>query len=260
MTVVHYLQVVDLKKTYPPLDGESAPTSVLQNINLSVEEGEFVALFGPNGCGKSTLLHIIAGILEPDSGTVSIGGKHARDAKIGFVLQNYRDSLFPWLTGLDNISFPLELQHIPKPERHRRARTTLERFGLNLPFQEYPYQMSGGQQQMVAITRALIDRPDILLMDEPFSALAYQTRLYMQMELQRIWLETCSTVVFISHEIEEALLLADRVILLSQRPAKVQDVINVSIGRPRSTAVVATEEFVCMKRHALGVFQEAIEQ
>jgi len=255
---VAFLQIDNLRKAYPRSDGSPIALPVLEGMDLSVKEGEFVALFGPNGCGKSTLLHIVAGILNPDAGSVRINGKHPREAKIGFVLQNYRDSLFPWLTGLANIAFPLELQGIAQKERYGRARSTLDRLGLDLPVHQYPYQMSGGQQQMVAIARAIIDRPDILLMDEPFSALAYQTRLYTHMELQRIWLETQTTTVFISHEIDEALLLADRVVLMSQLPARILDVVEVGMGRPRSTDIVATDQFMQLKRRALTVFQEAI--
>jgi NitT/TauT family transport system ATP-binding protein len=232
----------------------------LDGIDLCAEEASFVALFGPNGCGKSTLLHIIAGVLEPDAGCVRIAGRPPREATIGFVLQNYRDSLFPWRTGLDNIGFPLELRGVPKAARREAVLSTLRLLGLDLPVEQFPYQMSGGQQQMVAISRALIDKPALLLMDEPFSALAYQTRLFMQVELERIWLETKTTVLFVSHEIEEALLLADRVVLLSSRPARVLEYLTVGIPRPRSAEVVATDQFVTLKRHALSVFQETIKR
>lgn len=253
-----HLVLTDVNKSYPSADGTASGFPVLESVTMTVHEGEFTTLFGPNGCGKSTLLHIVAGILKADSGSVTIGGKLPEQAKIGFVLQNYRDSLFPWRTACENIAFPLELRGIPKARRRAQVHEAVERFGLNIPLDHYPYQLSGGQQQLTAITRALIEKPDVLLMDEPFSALDYQTRIFMQERLQHIWKTTHATVLFVSHEIDEALLLADRLILLSQRPVKVLEIVRVDIGRPREHRIVASSRFLEIKRQVLEVIGEAL--
>jgi len=241
------------------VDGEVHYVDVLDNISLQVMKGEFVTFFGPNGCGKSTLLNIIAGLLEPDTGSVMIDGKPPQKARIGYIFQNYRDSLFPWKKNIDNIAFPLELQKVSRKERRNKVRDVLGRLEIKIPEDMYPYQSSGGQQQLSAIVRAFIYEPDVLVMDEPFSSLDYQTRFFMQGKLLDICARTNSTVLFVSHELDEAIYLADRIVLLDKRPAKIISILENTLPRPRNHTMIETKEFFDLKTKALRLLKEAIE-
>lgn len=215
----------------------SAISSVpaLAGVDLSVSDGEFVALLGPSGCGKSSLLRIVADLLRPSGGTVQIlpadggSGGHPRTA---LVFQEY--ALFPWRTVLDNVAFSLEMRGVPRAERLALATEVLTRVGLHAFAHGYPHQLSGGMRQRVGIARALAAQPEVLLMDEPFGALDAQTRTVLQEELLRVWEIERKTVLYVTHSIDEAVYLADRVVLLTARPGRVKAEYSVELPRPRA--------------------------
>jgi len=210
-----------------------APTVALADINLEIEEKEFICLVGPSGCGKTTLLRIIAGLEKPTSGDVCLDGApiSGPDPQRGMVFQEY--SLFPWKSVIDNIGFGLEMKGTPRQERRRIAEEYLDIVNLGQFRDAYPHELSGGMRQRVAIARALANNPRVLLMDEPFGALDAQTRNIMQKELLEIWEETKKTVIFVTHSVDEAVYLADKIVLLSPRPGKIEEVIDVELPRPR---------------------------
>jgi len=256
---MQHIVIRNLSKRYThSVDGEVHYIDVLDNVNLQVMKGEFVTFFGPNGCGKSTLLNVTAGLLKPDTGSVMIDGKPPEKARIGYIFQNYRDSLFPWKKNIDNIAFPLELQKVSRKERRKRTRDLLSRLEIEIQEDMYPYQSSGGQQQLSAIVRAFIYEPDVLVMDEPFNSLDYQTRFFMQGKLLDICARTSPTVLFVSHELDEAIYLADRIVLLDKRPAKIISILENILPRPRYHAMVETKEFFDLKTKALRLLKEAI--
>jgi NitT/TauT family transport system ATP-binding protein len=205
----------------------------LQDVSLQVMPGEFVCLVGPSGCGKTTLLRLMDGLLQPDSGQVLIDGNRPATPgqHAGFVFQSFR--LLPWRTVLDNIEFPLQIQAMPRPARLERAREYLRLVGLEDFEHSYPHELSGGMQQRVGLARALALEPEILLMDEPFAALDAQTREFMQLELGRLWQHLGIAVVFVTHSLDEALFLGDRIVLMGPRPGTVQEVLPISLPRPR---------------------------
>jgi ABC-type nitrate/sulfonate/bicarbonate transport system ATPase subunit len=206
----------------------------IRQVDLRVGRGEFVALLGPSGCGKSTLLDIIGGLEAPSAGEVIVEGETIRgpSPKMAMVFQPM--SVFPWRTTLENVAFGLELQGVGRAERERTARAMIELVGLAGFEHKYPGQLSGGMNQRVAIARALARDPDILLMDEPFGALDEQTRRLMGLELLRIWDRARKTIVFVTHSIEEAIQLSDRILLMSARPSVIREEIPVPLPRPRS--------------------------
>jgi NitT/TauT family transport system ATP-binding protein len=254
-----HIIIKNLFKSYDdPANARGARLEVLRDINLDVEKGEFITFFGPNGCGKTTLLYIIAGLIPFDKGEVKIDGKPPDKTRKGFIFQNYSDSLFPWRRNIDNICFPLEIKGISKKERYRIAKEFIDMLGLKLPLMSFPYQLSGGQQQLLALVRALIYDPEVLLMDEPFASLDYQTRLSMQMVLLDLWKKTQKTILFVSHEIDEAVFLADRLILFSDKPTTILEILKIDLPRPRTHEVIESAEFFALKTKALKIFKEAI--
>jgi NitT/TauT family transport system ATP-binding protein len=215
----------------------------LDAIDFAVGDGEFVAVVGPSGCGKTTLLKILAGLVPPTGGEARLGGTPIVGPRrdIGVVFQS--PVLFPWRTVLDNVLLPADVQRLER-ERHRRlAMELLALVGLGGFEQRYPWELSGGMQQRVAIVRALIHDPALLLMDEPFGALDAMTRDQMNLELQRIWLERRKTVLFITHSIPEAVFLADRVLVMTPRPGRIAETIAVRLPRPRPLDAMSTPEF-----------------
>jgi NitT/TauT family transport system ATP-binding protein len=206
----------------------------LHDISLSIEEREFVCFVGPSGCGKTTLLRIIAGLEEPSQGGVYLDGEMIRgpSPERGMVFQEY--SLFPWRTVLDNVAFGLELKGQPREERYERCQQYLKMVGLEGFENRFPHELSGGMKQRVAIARALVNDPRALLMDEPFGALDAQTRNIMQSELLRIWEEERKTVVFVTHSVDEAIFLGDRIVMISARPGQVKDIVDIDLPRPRN--------------------------
>jgi NitT/TauT family transport system ATP-binding protein len=206
----------------------------LQDINLSIRVSEFICFIGPSGCGKTTLLRIIAGLEEASEGEVTLNGEPITgpSPERGMVFQEY--SLFPWRTVMDNIVFGLELKGVSPAEREQRARQYLKMIGLEKFESRYPHELSGGMKQRVAIARALVNDPQAILMDEPFGALDAQTRNVMQSELLRIWQEEKKTVVFVTHSVDEAIFLADRIVIMSARPGRIKDIIDIDLPRPRN--------------------------
>ena len=233
---------------------------VYDRFDLDIPRGQLVSVFGPNGCGKSTLINMIAGLVPSDAGEILFDGKPLRDIKFGYVFQNYREALFPWLRSIDNIEYPLRLMKLAKAERRARTQRLVAHLGVNIDLARYPYELSGGQQQLVSIMRALVVEPEILFLDEPFSALDYEMTLFMRDQLQRIFVETGTTTVLVSHDLEEAVYLADRILLLSRRPAAVADYVHYDAARPRSDSTLSQGEFVRVKAHCLEVFQREVRK
>jgi NitT/TauT family transport system ATP-binding protein len=225
--------------------GTPQQVDALVDVNLTAEPGEFVSLIGPSGCGKSTLLRLIANLLEPTTGEVTVNGKTASQSRLdqdyGMAFQ--QAGLFDWRTVAKNIELPLELKGWDKAKRAARAKEMLELVKLPEFADMYPWQLSGGMQQRIAIARALAAHPPLLLMDEPFGALDEMTREYMQGELLRICAETHTTVVFVTHSIPEAVYLSNRVVVMSPRPGRITEVINVSLGSDRTEDTRGAEEF-----------------
>jgi NitT/TauT family transport system ATP-binding protein len=233
---------------------------IYDNFDLDIPRGELISVFGPNGCGKSTLINIIAGLIPADAGRILFDGMLLNEIKFGYVFQNYREALFPWLRAFDNIAYPLKMMQVAPAERRARTEKLVAHLGIKLDLNLYPYQMSGGQQQLVSIMRALIVEPEILFLDEPFSALDYEMTLFMREQLQRIFMETGTTTVLVSHDLEEAVFLADRVLLLSRHPARVADFAPVTAARPRTDATLSDPEFVRTKAHCLELFQREVRR
>ncbi len=206
----------------------------LKDVNFEVKRGEFFTIIGPSGCGKSTLLNIIAGLVKPTSGRIFVNGTELTKPMPGILAYVFQQPLLlPWRTVLDNVAFGLEMLGVKKNERIRRAIEMIRLVGLQGFESMYPSELSGGMQQRVSIARALAVNPEILLMDEPFGALDEQTRLQLGMELTRIWMMTRKTIVFVTHSLIEAALLSDRVAVMSRRPGRVVDIIEVDVDRPR---------------------------
>jgi len=213
-------------------ESSSGPVVALDGIDFRVDPGEFACVVGPSGCGKTTLLRIIAGLLEPTGGRVRFDG-HADGAppRNGLVFQEH--GVFPWMTVIDNVAFGLEMRGVPRAERHERAMDFIEHVGLGSFRDSYPHELSVGMRQRVGIARAFVADVPILLMDEPFGSLDAQTKLVMQEELLRIWRQDQKLVVYVTHDIEEAVRLGDRVLVMTGRPGRVLEHIPVSIARPR---------------------------
>jgi NitT/TauT family transport system ATP-binding protein len=233
---------------------------IYDKFDLDIPRGELISVFGPNGCGKSTLINMIAGLIPLDEGQVLFDGMLLSEIKFGYVFQNYREALFPWLRAFDNIAYPLKLKGVSKAERDAQVEKLVARLGVRIDLAKYPYQMSGGQQQLVSIMRALIVEPEILFLDEPFSALDYEMTLFMREQLQKLFMETKTTTVLVSHDLEEAVYLADRVLLLSRHPARVADFVPYNAERPRTDVTLSDPEFVRIKAHCLEIFQREVRR
>lgn len=233
--------------------------NTLDDIHFRAQAGSFVCLVGPSGCGKTTLLRIIAGLLAATSGEVRFeNGSHNGRPHCAMVFQDH--GLFPWLSVIDNVAFGLETRGVPRHERQLRARAMIDRVRLGGFAQNYPHQLSGGMRQRVGIARAFLAEPDILLMDEPFGALDAQTRLILQEELLSIWREQQKTVVYVTHDIEEAILLGDRVLVLSGRPAHIRADIPISLPRPRDLLAGDHPEVQSIKKYAWQLIEEEARQ
>jgi len=242
---------IDIKRLHISLGQGRQEFEALQDVSMSVAPGEFVCLLGPSGCGKSTLLGALAGHLAASRGQIRVDGEaiHGPHPERGLVFQQH--TLFPWKSVLDNVSFGLKMKGVSRVERHARARDLLKLVGLGDFEQHYPSQLSGGMQQRVEIARVLINHPRVMLMDEPFAALDAQTRLMMQQLLLEVWERIKTTIVFITHDIDEALFLADRILVMSPRPGRIIEELVLDFERPRHAELVTSERFTQLKRHCL---------
>ena len=227
----------------------------LKNASLQIEEGKFVSIIGPSGCGKSTLFNIIAGLIPPTTGNVFLDGKDivGKNGYVGYMLQ--KDLLLPWRTILHNVILGLEVKGIRKKEAIDRAMPLLEKYGLGGFENHYPDELSGGMRQRAALLRTLLYDQDIILLDEPFGALDAQTRLMMQEWLLQIWGDFKKTVLFITHDIDEAIFLSDEIYILTQRPGTVKEKVAVPLQRPRNEQTILSQDFIELKKHVLNVLK-----
>lgn len=227
-----------------------------ENFDLEIASGKITCIFGPNGCGKSTLINMIAGLMPVDAGQMRFGGKSRSQTKIGYVFQNYRDALFPWLKASKNIEYPLLSAGLSRLQRKARVEELIEQFSVDFDLARYPYELSGGQQQLVSIMRALATRPNILFLDEPFSALDYEATLAIRDKLQEVFITNGVTIVMISHDLEEAIYLADHILLLTKRPTRVAERVVFDAPHPRTLDTLSDPKFVKTKAHSLEIFRQ----
>lgn len=236
---------------------DGVETKALYDINFTLQEGEFICVLGPSGCGKSTLLNIIAGLDAESGGDVLLDGSPISGAGPDRGVMFQESALFPWMRAVDNVAFPLKIAGAPLKERTERAMHYLRLVRLSGFATRYPHELSGGMRQRVALARALIMDARVLLMDEPFAALDSQTKTILQLELQRIWMETKRTVFFVTHNVEEAVLLADRVIVLSAHPGTIKKEFRIELARPRQIDNVDLTYYV---KNVMAVLKEEVEK
>ena len=248
------VKIDNVVKKYSGRNGEMV---ALNGVSLDIHENEFVCVVGPSGCGKSTLLNIIAGLHEPTSGQVLVDGQAVSGPgpDRGVVFQQY--ALFPWLTVQKNVEFGLKLQGMSQDKAEQEAKKYIKMVDLEQFAQSYPKELSGGMKQRVAIARAYAINPKVLLMDEPFGALDAQTRTQLQTELLKTWEKEQKTCFFITHDVEEAIILAQRVIIMSARPGRIKEVVEINIPYPRTQETTMSKEFLDLKNHIWSqVYQE----
>ena len=251
------LKIDNVVKEY---EGRNGKTVALNGVNLDIKENEFICVVGPSGCGKSTLLNIIAGLHEPTSGAAYLDGKKIEGTGVerGVVFQQY--ALFPWRTVLKNVMFPLEMKKTPKAEAEKIALKYIKAVGLEGFENSYPKELSGGMKQRVAIARAYAADPEVLLLDEPFGALDAQTRVQLQTELLETWQKEKKTCFFITHDVDEAIILAQRVIIMSARPGRIKKIVEIDIPYPRTQATKTDPRFLELKTEVWNeVYQEYLE-
>lgn len=251
-----HVEVKNARKSFARGQGR---VEVLDDITLTIERGEFLTIFGPNGSGKSTFLNVLAGIEPLDSGRIEIASRGPAPS-IGYIFQDYRGNLMPWLTVAQNIAFPLKVRGVPAAQRLARVEEVMERFDFRLDLSARTYALSGGQAQLTSILRALIIDPEILIMDEPFSALDYQTNLSLYDKVLAVWKASGVTILLVSHDLDEALYLGERTVFLTRRPATITAVLDNKLTGPRTLEQLGTEEFAALKNRALSIFrQQALE-
>lgn len=231
-----------------------------ENFDLDIERGKIVSIFGPNGCGKSTLINMISGILPMDAGSVLFDGKPVRETRIGYVFQNYREAVFPWLRAIDNIRYPLKFLGLARREREARLERVLAAFDVRVDLHRYPYEMSGGQQQLVSIMRAMVIEPEVLFLDEPFSALDYEMTLFLREKLQHALVGRGVTTLLVSHDLDEAVHLADEILLLTKKPTRVAGRVAFDAPRPRTAETSLSPEFIAVKTATLEIFQREVRR
>jgi NitT/TauT family transport system ATP-binding protein len=245
------IKIINVNKEYV---SNGTTLKAIDNLSIEIKDSQFICIVGPSGCGKSTLLRMIAGLEPFNSGEIFVGGKKVESPSpsIGFVFQEY--TLFPWRTVQKNVEFGLELKNVDQAERSKVASKYIDMVGLSKFKDAYPHQLSGGMKQRTAIARTLAVGPDILLMDEPFGALDAQTRNILQEQLLQIWEKEKIKVLFVTHNVDEAVFLADKVIIMTSRPGKIKDIIDIDIPRPR----IRTETEVNKLRNTIlkSLFEE----
>ncbi|AXH99519.1 ABC transporter ATP-binding protein [Sporosarcina sp. PTS2304] len=250
-----YLSINGIEKSFP--HKEKGTVKVLDHIDLEVEKGQFVSIVGPSGCGKSTMLYLIAGLEKADAGTISINGNVVTGSGSDRVVVFQEAGLFPWLTVLDNVTYGLLLKKMPKKEAEEKAIEMLKMVHLGNYVHSYPHQLSGGMKQRVSIARALVMEPDILLMDEPFAALDEQTRMVLHKELLDIWRKTKVTVFFITHNIREAVLLSQKIVVFATRPGKIKAVFN---SKDSKDGIEPNDVMLKLEKQILAELQDEIEK
>lgn len=250
----------NVSKTFSVLneEGKAEKLLVLDNFNLQVREGEFLAVLGPSGCGKSTFLNILGGLAQQTGGEIYVDGKPADHSvhERGYVFQAY--ALFPWRTVLENVAVGLEIRGVGKGERNKIAKEYIALVGLEGFANRYPHELSGGMKQRVAIARVLAYQPEVLLMDEPFAALDAQTREVLQLELLRIWEKNNKTVIFITHSIDEAVFLADRVAVMTARPGRIKEMLPIPLPRPRTEEIRNSTQFAKIRHRAWELLKDEV--
>jgi NitT/TauT family transport system ATP-binding protein len=249
----HFISVRGLGKSF-------AGQPLYENFNLDLPNNQLVSIFGPNGCGKSTLINMLSGIIPIDAGEIRIHGKPIRRARIGYVFQNYRDSMFPWMSAYDNIAYPLRVKGVLERECRDRIDRLINTFNIRLDLKRYPYNFSGGQQQLVSILRALVADPEVLFLDEPFSALDFETTLFVRDKLQEIFMATGIPMLMVVHNLEEAVFLADTVLLLSKRPTHLVEAVPFTVPRPRTPETLTSPDFLKVSRHCLEIFRQEMRK
>ena len=248
-----HITVRGLTKTF----GE---TVLYDQFDLDLPRGKVTSFFGPNGCGKSTLINMICGLVRPDAGEVLFDGKTRRETVIGYVFQNYREALFPWKSAVENIKYPLRIERWSEPKMTRRVDELVEDFGIQFDLNRYPWEFSGGQQQLISIMRALAPRPEVIFLDEPFSALDYEATLSIRDKLQDVFQKSAVTTVMVSHDLEDALYISDFVYLLTKRPTQVAEIVPFGAARPRSVETLSSAAFVATKARSLEIFQREVRR
>lgn len=233
---------------------------IVRSFDLSVQKGEIVALYGPNGCGKTTIIRCLVGIQNPSSGNVYPNMEQHESRRPGYVPQDYGQSLLPWKNVIDNIGLPLSLTGMKKKDIHKRVMELMETFSLEVPLYSYPYKISGGEKQKTALARALITSPKVLVLDEPFSALDYDTKRQMLDKLVEIWKKTQLAILFTSHTVDDAISIADRIIILSRRPATVFEQIDFPNQRKKGSDFLNTTDSLNFRRKILSSLEEARRQ
>ena len=249
------IKIKNLSKEFSQPKNKIKTLKVLDNISLNIKDGEFIAFFGPNGCGKTTFLNILSGVDKQTSGQILINQKKPEKSKVGFVFQNYNESMLPWRTVEGNIGLALEVQGINGKKKQQIIEHLLKKVGLFEHKDKYFYELSGGMKQLTAICRAFAYNPEFLLLDEPFSSLDYSTSRKMGLELLNIWKENKKTTLFVSHDVDEAIFLADKVVVLSHRPAKIKGIVEVKLPRPRKLNILSSKEFFETRNKILRLFE-----
>ncbi len=247
------IRLKDVRKTFPVNGGGSK--NVLDGLCLELLRSLFFSLIGPNGCGKSTLLNIIAGLLSPDAGSCEVSKSDGNSAKVGYVWQDYRASLLPWLNVFDNVAFPLRLRGMRAKDRRRIVGPIIEEFMPGVNARDFCYSLSGGLQQLVSVLRSTTIEPDVMLLDEPFSALDQQRSWNMALHVERIWAARPVPAIFVSHDVDEAILMADEILLMS-REGRIETVLRNTLPRPRSINMLTSGEHLRCRSEVLAFLAE----
>ncbi|AAK78092.1 NitT/TauT family transport system ATP-binding protein [Clostridium acetobutylicum] len=248
---------IEIKGVSKDFISKEKKVHTLDEVNLSIKKGEFICLLGPSGCGKSTLLNIIAGLEKPTKGIVYLNNMEIKAPGPDRAFMFQESALFPWLKVIDNVEFGMKIKDVPKEERREKALKYLKMVHLTKFQNSYVHELSGGMRQRVALARALTLDSEVLLMDEPFSALDSQTKSILQLELQNIWWETKKTIVFVTHNVEEAVLLADRVVVMAANPGRIKNIFEIKLARPREAQSV---DLSYVAREVMRDLKEEVEK
>ncbi|QFG22583.1 ABC transporter ATP-binding protein [Actinomadura sp. WMMB 499] len=249
------LAIEDLRKRF-------GANQIFDGFDVTFSLGRVTSIFGPNGCGKSTLLNMAAGLLKPDGGAIRFetGDPEAPVPRTGYVFQNYREALFPWRSAYQNICYPLKVAGWSKAARRERVDEMAELFGIRFDLHRYPYLMSGGQQQITAVMRSLATNPEVLFLDEPFSALDYEMTLSLRDTLQAVQHATGVTMILVSHDLDEAVYLSDEILLLTKAPTGLAERLHFDAPRPRGSGTMSSPDFVAVKAEALEIFRREVHR